>query len=336
LLVERTPLNISRGSDNFTMFNNERDILALLKGYAVTTIALPRSRVATPLLAVMVAALAFIAILDFGPLIGIGADADAILTLLAALIFVFVHGSIALGLRNMIAFSLITVVISFASEVIGVATGLIFGAYHYTDQLGPKLLGVPPMIQVGYLATGYASVVMGRIILSLLRPVTGWAILAVSLAGAFIMVSWDVAMDPYQSTVTGDWIWHDGGGYFGIPLHNYAGWFGTVFLFMLLYFLFASRCAEQPREDLMRGRTLFWTLPVLYYALIALGIIIVPVVGGISLPYASPENYTGTLEALEHSLSLVAIFVMGGPVVFALCRLFLHEGDSPGVRSPRT
>jgi uncharacterized membrane protein len=276
----------------------------------------------------MIAALLFIAILNFGPLIGIGANANAILTLLAALIFVVVHGCIALGRRNFIAFSLITVVISFASEAIGVATGLIFGAYHYTDLLGPKLLGVPPMIQIGYLATGYASVMMGRIILSLLRPVTGPAILAASLAGAFIMVSWDVAMDPYQSTVTGDWIWHDGGGYFGVPLHNYAGWFGTVFTYMLVYFIFASRYPEQPLEDLMQNRTAFWSLPVIYYALIAIGIIIAPLVGGISLPYASPANYTGTPEALGASMSLVAIFAMGSPVVFALCRLFLHRSQA--------
>src|SRR3974377_2085802 len=92
------------------------------------------------------------------------------------------------------------------------------------------------------------------ITLSLLRPVTGGPILAASVAGAFIMVSWDVAMDPYQSTVSGDWIWPDGGGYFGVPLHNYAGWFGTVFLFMLVYFLFASRSPEQPRADLMGNR----------------------------------------------------------------------------------
>jgi uncharacterized membrane protein len=273
----------------------------------------------------MIAALLFIAILDIGSLLGIGADANAILTLLAALIFVVAHGYIALGWRNFIAFSLITVVISFTSEAIGVATGLIFGAYHYTDLLGPKLLGVPPMIQIGYLGTGYASVMMGRIILSLLQPVTGRAILAASLAGAFIMVSWDVAMDPYQSTVTGDWIWRDGGGYFGVPLHNYAGWFGTVFMFMLVYFMFASRYTEQPQEDLMQNRTAFWSLPVFYYALIALGIIIAPLVGGISLPYASPANYTGTPQALEVSMSLVAIFVMGSPVVFALCRLFLNR-----------
>jgi putative membrane protein len=288
-------------------------------------IALPRPGTATTLLAVMIAALLFIAILDIGPLVGISDNANAILTLLAALIFVVAHGYIALGWRNIIAFSLITVVISFTSEVIGVASGLVFGPYHYTDLLGPKLLGVPPMIQIGYLATGYASMMMGRIILSLLRPVTGRAILAASLAGAFIMVSWDVAMDPYQSTVTGDWIWRDGGGYFGVPLHNYAGWFGTVFMFMLVYFIFASRYAEQPQEDLMQNRTAFWSLPVLYYALIALGIIIAPLVGGISLPYASPANYTGTPQALEASMSLVAIFVMGSPVVFALCRLFLDQ-----------
>jgi uncharacterized membrane protein len=287
--------------------------------------ALARPGTATALLAVMIAALLFIAILDIGPLVGISDNANAILTLLAALIFVVAHGYIALGWRNIIAFSLITVVISFTSEVIGVATGLVFGSYHYTDLLGPKLLGVPPMIQIGYLATGYASMMMGRIILSLLRPVTGRAILAASLAGAFIMVSWDVAMDPYQSTVTGDWIWRDGGGYFGVPLHNYAGWFGTVFMFMLVYFIFASCYAERPQEDLIQNRTAFWSLPVFYYALIAIGIIITPLVGGISLPYASPANYTGTPQALEASMSLVAIFVMGTPVVFALCRLFVNQ-----------
>ncbi len=284
-----------------------------------------RPGTAMALFAAMVVALLFIAVLDIGPLIGIGSNANAILTLLAGFVFVVAHGYVALGWRNIIAFILITVIISFASEAIGVATGLIFGPYHYTDLLGPKLLGVPPMIQIGYLATGYASVMMARIILSLLRPVTGWAILAASVAGAFIMVSWDVAMDPYQSTVTGDWIWHHGGPYFGVPLHNYAGWFGTVFVFIFVYFLFASRYAEQPREDLMRNRSVFWSLPVFYYAFIAIGIIITPLVGGISLPYASPANYTGVPQTLEASLSLIAIFVMGAPIVFAFCRLLINR-----------
>jgi putative membrane protein len=287
------------------------------------TIALSRPGAVATSLAVMIAPLIIIAILDIGPLMGISDNANAIFTLLAALIFVVAHGYVALGPRNIIAFIVITVVVSFASEVIGVATGLVFGAYHYTGLLGPKLLGVPPMIQIGYLATGYASLMTGRIILSLLGPVKGWAILAASLAGTFIMVSWDVAMDPYQSTVTGDWIWHDGGVYFGVPLHNYAGWFGTVFVFMTAYFIFASRWIEQPQKDLMQNEGLFWSLPVLYYALIAIGIVITPLIWSISLPYASPLNYAGPPQALEGSMSLVAIFVMGNPILFALCRLFL-------------
>src|SRR6185503_15801387 len=108
------------------------------------------------------------------------------------------------------------------SEAIGVATGAVFGPYHYTDLFGPKILGVPPVIQVGYLAVGYSSIVMGRIVLSLLKPVKGWAILIASLAGAAIMVAWDVSMDPLQSTAAGDWIWRDGGAYFGVPLSNYV------------------------------------------------------------------------------------------------------------------
>ena len=53
-----------------------------------------------------------------------------------------------------------------------------------------------------------------------------------------------------------------------------------------------------------------------------------PLVGGISLSYASPANYDGTPQALEASLSLVVIFVMGSPVVFALCRLLLDRRET--------
>jgi hypothetical protein len=60
---------------------------------------------ATSILAVMVAALFSIAILDVGPLLGITDDAN---TLLAAGIFVIAHGYVALGWRNILAFSLIT------------------------------------------------------------------------------------------------------------------------------------------------------------------------------------------------------------------------------------
>jgi uncharacterized membrane protein len=103
-------------------------------------------------------------------------------------------------------FLLITVVISFAAEAIGVATGWVFGSYYYTDALGPKILGVPSLIQVGYVAVGYAGPMIARVRLGATRVSGRVSILAVALIGAFIMVSWDVAMDPFQSTIGGDWI----------------------------------------------------------------------------------------------------------------------------------
>jgi len=103
-------------------------------------------------------------------------------------------------------------------------------------------------------------------------------------------------------------------------VHNYIGWFATVLGFMLLYQFYALRNPEQPNEAIGASR-LFWALPVAYYALMALGIILTPLVGGIPFPFASPQNYSGTAEVLGPTLSLIAFFAMGTPVVCALLQL---------------
>lgn len=271
--------------------------------------------------AIMIAALVLIAVLDFGSALGVPNAVDAILTVLAGFAFMCIHAWIAWGWKNALAFIVITAVISFASEALGVATGFVFGAYHYTNLLGPKLLGVPLLIQMAYIAVGYASIVVARTILSKLRPVAGWSILAVAIAGAMVMVSWDVSMDPLQSTASGDWIWANGGPYFGVGMHNYVGWFCTVFVFMFAYYLFARHTSETERAALIGNRSWFWALPAIYYGLMALNVIAGAFLGGVTLPYASPQNYSGTPTEMSVSLALVATFAMGIPVVFALARL---------------
>jgi uncharacterized membrane protein len=49
------------------------------------------------------------------------------------------------------------------------------------------------------------------------------ATFAVPIVAAFIMVGWDVCLDPASSTIAHIWIWENGGGYFGVPLTNYLG-----------------------------------------------------------------------------------------------------------------
>jgi putative membrane protein len=266
------------------------------------------------------------AVLDVGPFVGIGNDLSAILTVLTGFIFTLAHGSIALGWKRLGAFVGITFAISFAAEAVGVATGLVFGSYFYTDSLGPKILGVPPLIQMAYVTMSYCSFTIARAILRRFRTPSNWKqILSLCLCGAMVMVSWDVVMDPYQSTLAGDWIWKGGGPYFGVPLHNYVGWFCTVFVFLLVYFAFEKAHPLEPPSGLQANKA-FQSEPILYYALTAFGILIAPWAGGIPAKMAAPqENYTGSLMALGQSMSLLSVFVMGFPVLIALANLFSSE-----------
>lgn len=286
------------------------------------TSSLPNPRNPTLLLAGMGATLIVTAILVAGPLIGINDQVNSILSMLMGFSFTLLHGGVSLGMKRLITFIVITVALSLTSEALGVATGVIFGRYYYTDLLGPKILGVPIMIQVAYVSMGYASLTIARIILGYAATTAkGWGVVKIAICGAFVMAAWDVSMDPYQSTVGGYWIWQDGGGYFGVPLHNYAGWYFTVFAFMLIYLLCETKNPLPPAADGLRTSPLFWAGPAVYYALMACTIILNPIVEPLVPPIALPQNYTGSLAAMEQSLSLIASFVMGMPVFFALCRL---------------
>lgn len=269
--------------------------------------------------------LGVIAILNFSPMLGIDNGTNAMVTLLAGVLFILLHGSVTLGWKNVIAFLLITVAVSFTLEALGVATGLVFGPYYYTDHLGPKILGVPPMIQAGYTAMGYASLMTARVILGFREsPKKLGSILALTIVTTFLMVSWDVVMDPYQATLSGDWIWTTGGQYFGIGIHNFVGWFVTVFIYVLLYLLYATRYPEKMETWIKKSRYV-WSQPIIYYLLMALGIFIVPWVGGVALPYAGAKFYNDSLINFTYSLSLLTFFIMGTPIAIALAKLFTSK-----------
>jgi putative membrane protein len=125
-------------------------------------------------------------------------------------------------------------VVSLLFESVGVATGWIYGPYHYTGRLGPLFLGlVPFLIPVAWFMMSYPS----YIIADRLVP-TGWRpwqrLLAVAAVGGIVMTAWDLVMDPFM-VKGGSWVWDSQGAYFGIPLQNYWGWWLTVFTTFALY-----------------------------------------------------------------------------------------------------
>ncbi|HEY1388030.1 MAG TPA: carotenoid biosynthesis protein [Ktedonobacterales bacterium] len=173
--------------------------------------------------------------------------------------FALIHGSMRYGWGGILVFVIICLVVSNALENLSILTGFPFGHYHYTDGLGPKLFLVPLLIGPAYISTGYLAWVIGNVLVGDIRRSAGkFTLFATPFIAAFAMVAWDVCLDPTLSTILKFWIWEQGGGYFGVPLSNYLGWFFTVFIFFQLFALYVY--FRQP------GRADATKLPTWYYA----------------------------------------------------------------------
>lgn len=173
--------------------------------------------------------------------------------------FALVHGSARYGWGGILVFVIICLVVSNALENLSILTGFPFGHYHYTGGLGPKLFLVPLLIGPAYISTGYLAWVIGNVLVGDVRRGAGrFTLFATPFIATFAMVVWDVCLDPTLSTILKFWIWEQGGGYFGVPLSNYLGWFFTVFIFFQLFALYVY--FRQP------GRADATALPKWYYA----------------------------------------------------------------------
>jgi len=231
-----------------------------------------------------------------------GVPAAAVVTV-ATTLFSVLHAWTLLGPRRLGLFFGLSAVVSWIFEEIGVRTGLVFGAYHYTDLLGPKVLDVPLLIPLAWFAMTYPSYVIATCILEG-RPspdrrssgLAGWRTL---LAGC-VMTAWDLVMDPRQARA-GAWVWPHGGAWFGVPLHNFAGWMVTTTTVYLLYELGQRRIGTAPPRTMSTAAGL---LPVLVYAVTA-------------LRYAIENDYG--------VMAVVAVFAMGVPCLFAVARVLTAQ-----------
>ncbi len=161
------------------------------------------------------------------------------------LLFSLLHAAYALGTRHALLFFALTAIISWGYEQVGVATGWVYGAYHYTDVLGPKVGYVPALIPLAWFMMIYPSYVIANLI-SRGRPygsggTLGGVIWLALLSGA-VMTAWDLVIDPILSASNVQaWIWEEGGPYFGIPACNFAGWMLTTVTVYLAYSLYEWR-----------------------------------------------------------------------------------------------
>lgn len=212
------------------------------------------------------------------------------------------HASLVLGWKRAAVFFALSAVVSWFFEQAGVATGAIYGAYHYGDMLGVKLGHVPVVIPLAWFMMIYPAWMIATVLLGAAAEEAAWrTIVARAFVGAMVITMWDTVMDPGMAA-RGNWVWEEGGPYFGVPFQNFFGWVLTTFTVYLLTELSFRLVGDRSDRPFSR---FFLSLPVVVYTFYA-GVYMVP----------------RAIESLN-ALRVVAVFTMGFAGSLALLRLLL-------------
>jgi uncharacterized membrane protein len=198
------------------------------------------------------------------------------LVTLSGFSFALSHAGLRLGWKRALVLLGLVFGVSLAFESIGVATGIVYGPYHYTEKLGPKFLNlVPYLIAIAWFMMMYPSFVIADWLVS--DKLIGWKrFLSIAALGGMVMTAWDVVMDPLM--VRGShWVWEVNGAYFGIPLQNFWGWWLTVFTTFAIYFFIIGEKRHVIEKNFDR-------LAILSYAVTALGNICAALLTGLDGP----------------------------------------------------
>jgi putative membrane protein len=158
------------------------------------------------------------------------------------------HAWLSRGARTGLGVLGLVAVTAIAFEAVGLATGVPYGGYRYSDALGPTLLGVPFLVPLAWLMMAWPSWLLARRLTARAAPARQRPARIAVAAGVF--AAWDVVLDP-QMVQAGYWTWtHPRPGLPGIgtvPLTNLAGWLVAGVVLMSLLDVLVARTATAPR-----------------------------------------------------------------------------------------
>ncbi|HEX8185182.1 MAG TPA: carotenoid biosynthesis protein [Blastocatellia bacterium] len=169
--------------------------------------------------------------------------------------------------RADLACLLLVLLLGLAAEIIGARYGFLFGDYTYTATLMPQLFGVPLVMASAWMVlVAYVR----QMLLGLQLP--AWV---EALVAAVWMTAIDLVIDPLAAGTLGYWRWVEPGAYYGIPAHNFFGWFTVSLLIFGAVGLLFGRGKEFNIWARHVGLSilLFFTLIALAHRLILAGVI---------------------------------------------------------------
>ena len=115
------------------------------------------------------------------------------------------------GWKSLVIWSTVYL-IGMIDEIIGTKTGILFGNYSYGNNLGPKIIGVPPLIGINWIVLTFLTATIARRVIHF-----KWLSI---ICGALLMVGLDFFIEPI-APIFDFWSWDEG----VAPLKNFIHWF---------------------------------------------------------------------------------------------------------------
>lgn len=144
---------------------------------------------------------------------------------------------------------MVTIIISgFLVEVVGVATGSIFGVYTYGQTLGYKIAEVPLIIGINWFVLIFS---IGAVLKRYLKHQRNLK----SLIGAVMLVFIDFLIEPVAIKYD-YWSWADS----FVPLQNYVAWFIVSFVLLRIYFELEFRKTNKVAATLLICQIVFFAI----------------------------------------------------------------------------
>ena len=125
----------------------------------------------------------------------------------------------------------------------------------------------------------------------------------------FIATLKDTVTDPLRSTLSSVWIWTDGGQYFGVPIHNFFGWFFVFFVMTMV----VDHLSLFSKSNKLKADKNFLLFPVVLFTLQAIMAII------------ANMNVPETQKALGQVGSYMGLFALTPFILLAWLNTFKKE-----------
>jgi uncharacterized membrane protein len=220
-------------------------------------------------------------------------------------LFAVIHGARIYRLRGILIFIGLCLGVATFFESVSLRTSFPFGHDRFTDLMGPKISGLPVLLALAWVGMGYLSWVVSLVLLGDEdKPLSGRRLVLMPLVASFVMTAWDLSMEAVWADVDHGWVWRDGGTYYGVPIGNFLGWFLTAYVF---YQLFAFYLRER---ETVPARASYWLLAILFYALSALGNILMSAPSSPGAVFVDATGKPWMIAHIVRTSHLVSIFLM--------------------------